>query len=388
MLLLSIQLYGSVVVAFQASSSRHTVSSRKAANFDHGLTIWRVVPTTVETPTIDNGGGERCNNGSSSHSSSSVSSRRSFFTTTAATAVGIGCTVMTTGVESAFAGIDVSGLRVEGGGTVNPTIASQLRAYDGSGSARVKEIQSTLSTAPTTPTTTTTTSRIPSSSSIVNDVSSNPSSSSGVATWAYRSNPGMGPTISRVGTFGTLSRYNDNVVAPKSSNQRRSFIGLQFEFPSDWLQLDRQSGGIQYVDQRNGDKLYLFRATLPQQEDATTTTSLETIPKAWIGDAIFNPDGSFTKSGQTVQDYSVSRAQTLSDCPPGMCAAHRRFRLKFSTVTANGLVVERRGLVDAYQVDQDVYMLMTSSNAVKFEQKDSRERETVENIVSSFQIEV
>lgn len=80
--------------------------------------------------------------------------------------------------------------------------------------------------------------------------------------------------------------------------------------------------------------------------------------------------------------------QTLVECPDGSCSTRRRFKIKYATVTGNGLRVERRGLVDAYQVENDIYMLMTSSNAVKFEQKESRERETVENIVASFVLEI
>lgn len=83
----------------------------------------------------------------------------------------------------------------------------------------------------------------------------------------------------------------------------------------------------------------------------------------------------------------VTSAQTVSECPNQMCATRRRFRVKYATVTGNGLRVERRALVEAFEVDNEIYMLMTSSNAVKFEQKDSRERETVENIVASFQID-
>lgn len=277
----------------------------------------------------------------------------------------------------ASAGVDVSGLRVEGGGMAgNPSIANQLKAYDGSGQARVKEIRSALgeprTATPPPP---------PSAGGEAPAAALSVGGRSPAATWAYRSNPGMGASVSRAGAFGNLNRYSDSLAAPASSKRRA--IGVQFEFPADWLQLDRQSGGIQYVDQRNGDKLYVLRAPLPDD-----VPDLATVPKAWIGDAIFSQDGSFARSGQTVEAFAVSRAQLLSDCPRGMCAPHRRFVLKFSTVTGNGLVVERRGLVDAYQVDQDVYMLMTSSNAVKFEQKESRERETVENIASSFQIDV
>lgn len=206
------------------------------------------------------------------------------------------------------------------------------------------------------------------------------SAESKVAHWAYRANPGFSPSLSRAGTFGNLYRCNDQLAAP-SGSKRRS-LGVQFEFPADWLQLDKYTGGIQYVDQRNGDKLYVLMAALPQD------TSLENLPKSVIGDLIFDPQGSVVKTGQTVEDYKVSSAQILSQCPDNLCATRRRFKLKYATVTGNGLRVERRALVDAYQVENDIYMLMTSSNAIKFEQKESQERETVENIVASFQLDV
>jgi len=286
--------------------------------------------------------------------------------------------------NNAWAAIDVSGLRVEGesgGGNTNlnpnGSLANQLKAYDGSGSTRVRDVQALqrqqqqqqeLPSSPavrSTATTTTTTEE----------------DSNTIATWAYRANPGFNPTLTRVGALGNYYRYNDAIQAPKGSKRRS--IGVQLEFPSDWLQLDRTIGGIQYVDQRNGDKLYVFRATLPQD------TTLETLPKATIGNMIFDPQGSLAKSGQTIEEYKVSRAQLLSDCPDQkMCAPRRRFQLQYATVTGNGLRVERRALVDAYQVETDIYMLMTSSNAVKFQQKDSLERETVERIVSSFQVDV
>jgi hypothetical protein len=200
-----------------------------------------------------------------------------------------------------------------------------------------------------------------------------------VATWAYRANPGFGASLTPAGPLRTLYRYNDQVVAPTGSKVRS--IPIEFEFPSDWLQLDRAIGGIQYVDQRNGDKLYVLRATLPEDTD------LATVPKATIGDLVFSSEGSIAKSGNTIQDYKVSSAQVLNECENKMCSTRRRFKIKYSTVTGNGLTVERRALVDAYQVEKDIYMLVTSSNAVKFEKKDSIERETVESIVNSFRLD-
>ena len=271
-------------------------------------------------------------------------------------------------VQSAAAGIDVTGLRVDGGGAGgNPSIANQLKAYDGSGSARVREIQATSGPEVSI--------RKPVSTVAVEKENLRDPK----ATWAYRANPGIGPKLTTSGLLKNLYRYNDQVVAPEGS--KRFALNIQFEFPSDWLQLDRNIGGIQYVDQRNGDKLYVFRAPLPEG------TSLDTVSKSVVGDLIFDPNGSLIKTGQTVEEYKVASAQVLSQCPNSLCATRRRFKIKYATVTGNGLSVERRGLVDAYQVENDIYMLMTSSNAVKFDKKDSLERETVENIVASFQVD-
>jgi predicted proteasome-type protease len=43
-----------------------------------------------------------------------------------------------------------------------------------------------------------------------------------------------------------------------------------------------------------------------------------------------------------------------------------RLILKYDTVTGSGVqTVERRGLVEAYELEGDVYMMLTTSNAVK-----------------------
>jgi len=295
-------------------------------------------------------------------------SRRSFsFSLVKAAGMGVGALVSP---QAAFAGIDVSGLQVEGGGSSgNPNLAKQLQAYDGSGRTRVKEINELGITTSTTPRTT-----------IDKPAMIDQSLDSKVAHWAYRANPGFGPSLTTTGPFKNLYRLNDSVVPPSGSKLRS--VGVQFEFPSDWLQLDKFTGGIQYVDQRNGDKLYLLQATLPPD------STLSSLSKTVLGDLIFDPQGSVSKTGQNIEEYKVVNGQTLVECPDGGCATRRRFKIKYATITGNGLRVERRGLVDAYQVDNEVYMLMTSSNAVKFEQKDSMERETVEKIVASFVLDI
>eukprot|EP00986_Skeletonema_menzelii_P017231 scaffold18376_cov160-Skeletonema_menzelii.AAC.13 len=201
------------------------------------------------------------------------------------------------------------------------------------------------------------------------------------AIYAYRS--GGLPSLRPIGLTKLTTRYEGYVEAPKG--YAKSGIPISFEFPSDWLQLDKLGGGIQYVDQRNGDKLYVLKATLPADTD------LKTVSKSWFADVILSPEGDVARSGVVAEGGRISRSQMSTDCTaedaPRPCIGRRRMILKYDTVTGSGVqTVERRGLIDAYQIENDVYMMVTSSNAVKFEQKGSRERETVENICQSFRV--
>ena len=209
------------------------------------------------------------------------------------------------------------------------------------------------------------------------------------ATYAYRS--GGLPSLRPLG-IGLLQRYEGYVEAPPASARKQLFV--TFDFPSDWLQLDKLGGGVQYVDQRNGDKLYVLRARLPEGK------SLIDVPKSFFAESIFDPRGDIVRSGTVVEGGKTSKSTILNDCTSGSstgstgtpttseCMNRRRLTLKYDTVTGSGVqTVERRALVDAYEVDGDVYMLVTSSNAVKFEAK-GKERDTVEAIVASFRVAI
>ena len=270
--------------------------------------------------------------------------------------------------QLAGAGIDVSGLRPEGGGgSGNSILKEQLKQIDGSASARVTQIKELSSSSIT---------GSPASASPPEEIL-DPT----IATWLYRSNPTVTPRLSRTGMLKNLYRCEDTVIGPAST----SAIGISFEFPLDWLQLDKYLGGISYVDQRNGARLYVLRTQLPDGE------RLATVPKAFFGTSIFDPNGTIVKSqGIDVDEYKVASVTTLNDCPQDSCATHKRYKIKYTTVTGNGLRVERRALVDAYELSPrgDVYLMMTSSNAVDFENKEGAERKTVEAIVDSFRINV
>lgn len=294
--------------------------------------------------------------------------RRSFVTAgTAATATLLG---LIASPRASSAAIDVSGLG-SGAASSRSPLADQLKAYDGSASARVREITSSSPTAATTTTSPAIRASVDNNKEEIPDT---------VATNAFVA--GTDARLTKVGLAKQTTRYDGQLLAPtKSESVGSRYLSVNFEFPTDWLQLDKFNGGIQYVDQRNGDKLYVLQATLPQ--DAT----LSTVPKAWFGQSIFDPKGTIAKSGNTVEEYKVASAKMLEDCgSTSLCYNRRRLKIKYSTVTGNNLQVERRALVDAYEVDGDVYMLMTSSNANKFEAQGA-ERDTVEAIVSSFRID-
>jgi len=296
-----------------------------------------------------------------------------------AVAAAVGGFVVQTSPQTSWAGIDVSGIRVDGGGTgkasPNAALQQQLRAYDGSGSARVQQIQQEVK---------------PPSSSATGTAALAPTAAAEkevlpfAATYAYRSNPGFQPQLKKAGIAGERYRYQDSlalVSKSSSSASSRGYVNVQFEFPSDWLQLDRLLGGIQYVDQRNGDKLIVLKAPLPDGE------SLISVPKQWFAQTVFDPKGTIVAStGIEVDEFKTSRSTILNDGVSTSTSPHRRLLLKYATVTPNGIRTERRGLLDTYQINDVAYMMFTGSNAVKFEQN-GPERETVERIVDSFVVE-
>jgi len=268
-------------------------------------------------------------------------------------------------VEKASAAVDLSGVSSSGGGSGgNSLILDQIRTggYDGSASSRVQQIRQSESS---------------SNSGSTNIVKQSPPEvdNGNAAVNVFVSNARQG----KVGIAKLKTKYEAEVLAPSGSKAR--YAGVSFEFPSDWLQLDRALGGLQFVDQRNGDKLYVLEATLPEGK------SLADVSKSFFGESVFGDErGAIPRSGNTIDEFKVSYAKVISDCPEGMCSTRRRALVKYATVTGNGYRVERRALVDAFEVGSGALMIVTSSNAVKFDAKGA-ERDTVEAIVDSFRVE-
>ena len=190
------------------------------------------------------------------------------------------------------------------------------------------------------------------------------------------------PRISPLPPVGALSRYEDELVGPKTSGQRSlSSVPLRFEYPSQLVPLDRATGGIQFVDGSTGLKLYILRAPLPPDADGEQT-SLANVPKQFFGKAIFSPEGSIVRGGTNIDEFKVTSSR-VTDAPFGASGVSRR-RLALKYVAVSGgrpQGIDRRGLVDAYEVAGEVYMLVVSATATKW---DASEKARCEAIADSF----
>uniref|UniRef100_A0A7S1G1Y2 Uncharacterized protein n=1 Tax=Corethron hystrix TaxID=216773 RepID=A0A7S1G1Y2_9STRA len=264
--------------------------------------------------------------------------------------------------EDASAGIDLSGISSgSASSSQNGILLEQLKAggYDGSAGSRVQQIEQIKKEPSTSP---------------VKTLQPKIEDEGNAAVNVFVDDVRM----TNIGLGKLKTKFEGSIVF---SGSKTRYLRTTFEFPSDWLQLEKAFGGIQFVDQRNGDKLYVLQARLPDDK------TLADVPKAFFGEAIFGDQkGAIPRSGNVIDEFKVTYAKVTSDCPEGMCSTRRRALIKYSTVTGNGYRVERRALVDAFEVGTTALMMVTSSNANKFEAKGA-ERETVDAIVDSFRVE-
>jgi len=200
-----------------------------------------------------------------------------------------------------------------------------------------------------------------------------------VANFAPRRAGAVLPSLTKLppSKFGLFVQFGEGMLySNDASRTPGKDVFASFNLPADWLQLDRFMGGVQFVDQRNGDKVYMFKVEMPKGIDA-----LGSVPKAYFADAIFNPKGDLVRTGNNVEEYKILSSQMLTGEEEKI--QRRRMKVKYTTLTGNNFSVERKGIIDAYEYSGMVYMLMTGSNAVLFDKK-GRERETIEYMADSF----
>jgi hypothetical protein len=171
----------------------------------------------------------------------------------------------------------------------------------------------------------------------------------GAAVFAQRFS--ISGNISPLPPLGQYSRYEDQLSTPKGSSALS--LTVKFDFPQQLAQLGRSLGGIQFVDGNTGLKIYVLKAALPN--------ALAEVPKKWIGDSLFSPDGTIAKEGVEIDAFKVTSAAD-EEAPEGAASKRRRFQLKYTVITpANQRATDRRGFADVYEVDGNAYILFASA---------------------------
>lgn len=197
------------------------------------------------------------------------------------------------------------------------------------------------------------------------------SADKGAAIFAQRFS--IAGNISPLPPLGQYSRYEDQLSTPKGSSALS--LTVRFDFPQQLAQLGRSLGGIQFVDGNTGLKIYVLKAPLP--------AALTDVPKKWIGDSLFSPDGTIAKEGVEIDAFKVTSAVD-EDAPEGATSKRRRFQLKYTVITpANQRATDRRGFADVYEVDGVAYILFASGGATKWE---GGEKDRCERVANSFYI--
>lgn len=180
------------------------------------------------------------------------------------------------------------------------------------------------------------------------------------------------PTITVLPPLGALSSFEDELSTPRGASTPS--VRMRFVYPTQWSQIDRALGGITLVDGNTGLKLYVLKSPLP------TAETLASVPKVWFAESIFEPQGALAKAGTTVEEFKVSSTKMIEP-REGAAPTRRRLGLKYTVVTGNQKTVERRAVVDAYEVDGVAYMLLASATATKWE---ASEKERCEKAADSF----
>ena len=179
--------------------------------------------------------------------------------------------------------------------------------------------------------------------------------------------------ISPLPPLGQYSRYEDQLSTPKGS--KALSLTVHFDFPQQFQQLGRALGGIQFIDGNTGLKVYVLKAPLP------SGVSLNDVPKTWVGDSMFNPDGTIAREGVEIETYKVTKKQA-EEAPEGAVKERKRFALKYTVITpANQRATDRFGFADVYEFEGSAYILFASAGATKWE---SGEKERCERIADSF----
>lgn len=163
---------------------------------------------------------------------------------------------------------------------------------------------------------------------------------------------GFAPTIKQGGTKtplgvlgGGTSRYEDTVVGARGT---KSQVNIAFEFPSDWTVFKNK---VDLLDGKTGTVATVVAAPVGADD------SLDS--KAFYA-CIFSPDGKIQRAGTPVDEFKVLSVRD------GVLPGYKEIALKFTAVSPNSRLIDRRAVATATRVGDRAYIFVCSAAAVKW----------------------
>ncbi|KAG8461865.1 hypothetical protein KFE25_013884 [Diacronema lutheri] len=146
-----------------------------------------------------------------------------------------------------------------------------------------------------------------------------------------------------------------------------AIVGVTFTFPKAWTPARGQNVDVRNIRTSDGAFLLALRAPDGAQ-------SVRALPDAFFTRALFAPDGKFGQYG-AVDDFRVLSSRVVErDGVP-----YATLDVRFSALSFNYNLVERRLLLSAVVVGDSVYMLAASAFATRFKTVSAQLRDVVES---------
>jgi len=158
---------------------------------------------------------------------------------------------------------------------------------------------------------------------------------------------GFSPTIKQT---GRMSRYEDTILGPRGT---KTTVSIAFDYPSTWTAF---KNSVDVIDGNTGTVATVVAAPAGDLDS-----------KAFYN-CIFSPDGKIQRAGTPVDEFKVLSVRD------GVLPGYKEVALKFTAVSPNSRLIDRRAVATATRVGDTAYIFIVSAAAVKW--KDEQERVT------------
>jgi len=154
----------------------------------------------------------------------------------------------------------------------------------------------------------------------------------------------------RIQTKGKFSRYEDTILGAKGSKRT---VDIAFEYPSSWTAF---KNSVDVIDGNSGTTATVVAVPLRGR-------SLDS--KA-VYAGVFSADGKIQRAGTPIDEFKVLR---VSD---GVLPDYKEIALKYTAVSPNQRLVDRRAVATATAVGDTAYIFVVSAAAVKWKDEEVR----------------